>query len=236
VDAVREPYDPNTVATFKSSPKAGFGKVPNLERGKVPEDWWYFPVVARLHKERTGYPTQKPEGLLQRIILASSNPGDLVADFFCGSGTTAVVADRCGRRFIANDSAWRAVHIARARLVQQTSQPFTIEETLSHVNSKENEKIETLSVENPTLPLFYDSSTIHIADEEMLAGLDFWEVDPGWDGRVFRSAVQSVRPRRKRHVANQLTLPEVSSGQSICVHLVFANGTEKWFVLNKRTP
>ena len=57
-DAVREPYNQNTVNTFKSSLKAGFGKVPDLARGKVPEDWWYFPVVARLHNERTGYPTQ----------------------------------------------------------------------------------------------------------------------------------------------------------------------------------
>ncbi|MGE5073890.1 MAG: DNA-methyltransferase, partial [Anaerolineae bacterium] len=99
-DAVREPYNPATVQTFKASSKAGFGKVPDLERGKVPEDWWYFPVVARLHKERTGYPTQKPEGLLDRIILASSNPGDLVADFFCGSGTTPVRSAALGRRFI----------------------------------------------------------------------------------------------------------------------------------------
>ena len=81
-DDVREPYNQNTVNTFRSSSKAGFGKIPDLERGKVPEDWWYFPVVARLHSERTGYPTQKPEALLERIILASSNPGDIVADFF----------------------------------------------------------------------------------------------------------------------------------------------------------
>jgi DNA modification methylase len=71
VDAVRQPYNPSTVRTFKSSPKAGFGKVPDLARGKVPEDWWYFPVVARLHNERTGYPTQKPEALLERIILVT---------------------------------------------------------------------------------------------------------------------------------------------------------------------
>ncbi|HSA99134.1 MAG TPA: site-specific DNA-methyltransferase, partial [Anaerolineales bacterium] len=92
VDAVREPYNQNTVKTFNSSRKAGFGKVPDLERGKVPEDWWYFPVIARLHNERTGYPTQKPIALLERIVLASSNPGDVVADFFCGSGTTPFVA------------------------------------------------------------------------------------------------------------------------------------------------
>ena len=84
VDQVRIPYNENTVVTFKSSKKAGFGKTPDLERGKVPEDWWYFPVVARLHNERTGYPTQKPESLMERIIMASSNPGDIVADFFGG--------------------------------------------------------------------------------------------------------------------------------------------------------
>jgi DNA modification methylase len=86
VDAVRQPYNPNTVKTFASSKKAGFGKVPDLDRGKVPEDWWYFPVVARLHNERTGYPTQKPEALLSRIISASSNTNDLVADFFLWVG------------------------------------------------------------------------------------------------------------------------------------------------------
>ncbi len=67
-DAVRVPYDRRTVKTFASSPRAGFGKVPDLERGKVPEDWWYFPVVARLHSERVGYETQKPERLLERIV------------------------------------------------------------------------------------------------------------------------------------------------------------------------
>ena len=127
VDDVREPYNPNTVKTFESSPKAGFGKVPDLERGKVPEDWWYFPVVARLHNERTGYPTQKPEALLERIILASSNPGDVVADFFCGSGTTPLVASRLGRRFIVSDVNWRAVHTTRSRLVELGGDPFTLE-------------------------------------------------------------------------------------------------------------
>src|SRR5512147_907248 len=126
-DDVREPYNPTTVKTFKASPKAGFGKVPDLERGKVPEDWWYFPVVARLHNERTGYPTQKPAALLERILLASSNPGDLVADFFCGSGTTAVAAARSGRRYIAADSAWRAVHTTYARLVGEGAPQFQFE-------------------------------------------------------------------------------------------------------------
>ncbi len=117
VDEVRIPYAANTIETFKSSKKAGFGKVPDLERGKVPEDWWYFPVVARLHSERTGYPTQKPEALMERIILASTNQGDLVADFFGGAGTTAVVASRLKRQFISSDFQPRAMHTTRSRLV-----------------------------------------------------------------------------------------------------------------------
>jgi DNA modification methylase len=96
-DAVRVPYDPATVRTFASSSRAGFGKTPDLERGKVPEDWWYFPVVARIHSERVGYETQKPEALLERIVRASSRPGDLVGDLFAGSGTAGVAAARLGR-------------------------------------------------------------------------------------------------------------------------------------------
>ncbi len=125
-DAVRQPYNESTVRTFASSPKAGFGKVPNLARGKVPEDWWYFPVVARLHGERTGYPTQKPEALLERVVRASSNPGDLVADFFCGSGTLPVVAERLGRRWLAGDLSSRAIHTTKKRLIAAEAQPFEV--------------------------------------------------------------------------------------------------------------
>jgi DNA modification methylase len=115
-DAVRVPYDRSTLDTFASSRKAGFGKVPDLERGKVPEDWWYFPVVARLHNERVGYETQKPLALLDRIIRASSNPGDTIADFFCGSGTSLVSAAANSRRFAGCDSAPLAVSKTAMRL------------------------------------------------------------------------------------------------------------------------
>ncbi len=67
--------------------------------------------------ERLDYPTQKPEALLERILKASSNPGDLVADFFCGSGTTAAVAEKLGRRWIATDLGKFAIHTTRKRMI-----------------------------------------------------------------------------------------------------------------------
>ena len=68
--------------------------------------------------ERLGYATQKPEALLERIIKASSNEGDLVADFFCGSGTTGAVAERLGRRWIMSDLGRFAIHTSRKRLIE----------------------------------------------------------------------------------------------------------------------
>ena len=122
-DAVRTPYNPATVKTFRASPRAGFGKVPDLERGKVPEDWWYFPVVARLHGERVGYETQKPLGLLQRVIQASSAPGDDVLDLFGGSGTTAVAAARLERHALLVDSNPVAVEKTLVRLGRLDPRP-----------------------------------------------------------------------------------------------------------------
>lgn len=85
-------------------------------RGKLPTDVWWMTVVPTRGRERTGYPTQKPERLLERIIRASSHPGDLVADFFAGSGTTGVAAARLGRRYLLVDDNPEAVRIARHRL------------------------------------------------------------------------------------------------------------------------
>lgn len=211
VDAVREPYNANTVKTFHSSPRAGFGKVPDLARGKVPEDWWYFPVIARLHNERTGFPTQKPVALLERIILASSNPGDIVADFFCGSGTTLSVAARHGRRFIACDETFRAVHTTRSRLTEARA-PFTLEQAsdfaISTLPAPRSTRVslqgEVLSLETPL-------------------DLDYWEVDPDWDQVIFRSAVQAKRPVRSGTIPCQL---KIKAGGRVCIRLVTVKGQQ----------
>ena len=85
-------------------------------KGKLPTDVWWMTIVPTNSKERTGYPTQKPLKLVERIVRASSNPGDLVADFFGGSGTTAVAAARLGRRFLYVDDNPEACAIAEKRL------------------------------------------------------------------------------------------------------------------------
>jgi DNA modification methylase len=88
-----------------------------VHAGKVPEDWWSdIETLNRSDRERTGWPTQKPEKLLERIIAAASAPGALVADVFSGSGTTAAVAHRLGRRFLAADASPEACEVTRQRL------------------------------------------------------------------------------------------------------------------------
>ncbi len=86
-------------------------------RGKVPTDTWWHTIVPTRGSERVGYPTQKPLGILRRIIQASAPPGGLVADFFAGSGTTGVAAAALGRRFILADILPEAVAVQRRRLV-----------------------------------------------------------------------------------------------------------------------
>ncbi len=84
-------------------------------RGKLPTDTWWHTIVPTSGGERTGYPTQKPLGILRRIILASSNPGDLVLDFFAGSGTTGAACLELGRSFILVDESEQALSVMAKR-------------------------------------------------------------------------------------------------------------------------
>ena len=86
------------------------------ERGKLPTDVWWHTIVPTNGKEKTGYPNQKPEGVLRRVIQASSAPGELVLDFFAGSGTTGAVAQKLGRRFVLVDQNREAIEVMRRRL------------------------------------------------------------------------------------------------------------------------
>jgi site-specific DNA-methyltransferase (adenine-specific) len=88
-------------------------------RGKMPTDTWWHTIVATNGKEKTGYPTQKPLGILKRMVLASSNPGDLVLDFFAGSGTTGEACQQTGRRFVLIDENPEALQVMARRFAQR---------------------------------------------------------------------------------------------------------------------
>ena len=204
-DEVRIPYDESTRRTFASSAKAGFGRTPDLDRGKVPEDWWYFPVVARLHTERTGYPTQKPEALLERILRASSGPGDWVGDFYCGSGTTLRVAESTGRRWIGSDLSPQAAQVCQRRMTLALSQGFAVEEALSQEAGASADSAPRLSVGSLQVRSEVDGSEVRLQLEAMSPcepqgfpiSLDYWEVDFDYQPPVFRSTSQAARPWRR---------------------------------------
>ncbi|KQC04068.1 MAG: DNA methylase [Candidatus Cloacimonas sp. SDB] len=89
-----------------------------ISKGSLPKDWWQIEMINSNAAERLNYPTQKPEALLERIIKASSNEGDIVCDFFCGSGTTAAVSEKLGRKWIVADLGRFAIHTTRKRMIK----------------------------------------------------------------------------------------------------------------------
>ena len=101
----REPYmAPGLVTAEKAA------------RGKLPTDVWWHTIVPTNGREKTGYPTQKPEGIVRRMVQASSRPGDWCLDFFAGSGTLGAVAAQLGRRYVLIDESPDAIAVMRRRL------------------------------------------------------------------------------------------------------------------------
>lgn len=130
---IRIAHNEKTKDNFKKGLRgSGFvGDNYDLNDGKIPEDWWEFAIAQRFPNDgvkRTGYPTEKPWSLLERIIKASSNEGDIVADFFAGSGTTAAVAEKLGRCWITCDLGRFSIHTTRKRLLGITDiKPFVVQ-------------------------------------------------------------------------------------------------------------
>lgn len=125
VDGVQEKTDRKTGRVYRYPVAAG----------KVPEDWWTdIETLNYSDSERTGYPSQKPERLVERVLAAVTRPGDCIGDWFVGSGTTAAVAQRLGRRFVVADREAAAIAVTAERLQTQGAQlaqagipPFPIE-------------------------------------------------------------------------------------------------------------
>ncbi|MGA2111225.1 MAG: site-specific DNA-methyltransferase [Anaerolineales bacterium] len=218
-DRVRIPYNPSTRRTFASSKRAGFGKTPDLDRGKVPEDWWYFPVVARLHAERTGYPTQKPQALLERVLLASSDPGDWVADFFCGSGTTLRVAESLGRKWVGVDLLPQAIRIGLRRMTLAQAEPFLLEEatragTDQGARAERLDGILSLATESTPEGIRVGLQDFRPCEPQGFpTSLDYWEADFDYRPPVFRSLAQGPRPWRGATAPTALEHAYASAGE-----------------------
>jgi len=122
-EAVREPYDDKTIASYLRDRryKDRDARLKHLRKGKFSTNIIRIPSLKGSSKEKTGHPSQKPLELITKLILCSTNPGDLVLDPFLGSGTTAVAAQRLGRRWIGIEFAPEYVEMARRRLKEPES-------------------------------------------------------------------------------------------------------------------
>jgi site-specific DNA-methyltransferase (adenine-specific) len=114
VDLVREPYSSPEKVEHKIIKGKAYQR--KHELGRIPFDWWTIPILTNTAKERLGYPTQKPEALLERIIKASSNKGDVILDAYCGCGTTIAVAERLERNWIGIDITYQSISLMLKRL------------------------------------------------------------------------------------------------------------------------
>jgi len=117
-DAVREPYDLPTISKYKKDKryKDEIARVKHLNLGKYATNLWRIASLKGSSKEKVGHPSQKPEKLVERLILSSSKKDDLVIDPFIGSGTTAIVAERLGRKWIGIDTSEEYIKMTEKRL------------------------------------------------------------------------------------------------------------------------
>ena len=119
-DAVREPYDQATQIRYARDKryKDAARRKDHLDRGKFATNIWRIPSLKGTSSERVGHPSQKPRALIERIVTSSSRVGDLIIDPFLGSGTTAIVAQTLGRRWIGIEKDAAYVQVAEQRIAE----------------------------------------------------------------------------------------------------------------------
>lgn len=196
-----EPLSASTLATFGtkrqvadfSSGRRKPSQTDEETRGAPLSDVWDIGIIAPIARERVGYPTQKPEALLRRILEVASNPGDLVADFFCGSGTTLAVAAKLGRRFVGCDVSASAIHATRKRLLSAGA-PFTLHDVEGAAQEAPPPAVE-VQVERADL-----IGGVRVTLTGDAASLDYWAIDWEHEGGVFRNAWHACREGRDRHM------------------------------------
>ncbi len=208
-DSVRIPYK----GISDGGTKFGEGLDENtkqeyLEKGKIVEDWWIdISPVARLVNQQTGYPTQKPEALLERIINASSNKGDIVLDCFAGSGTTPIVAERLDRRWIAIDVGKLSIYTIQKRLLN-----------LKDYKTKKKISIKPFMKYSAGL---YDVDKLNDFDEEnwKLFAMELWGCNPieqtikgfAFDGEKNNNLVKVFTPHELKRLKAKISIETIQT-------------------------
>lgn len=210
-DAVRIPHDEKTTGNFKQGLR-GSGFIAgdyNLADGKIPEDWWEMAIAGRYPNDgvkRVGYPTEKPFKLLERIIAAATDEGDLVADFFMGSGVTQMCAMKLGRRFIGADINLGAIQTTTKRLISVAKELENEQQSMEDTSpSVKYTGFEVYNVNN------YDFFRNPIEARDLL--IDALEIQPFstgniWDGELDGRMVKIMPVNR---IATKADLEELKA-------------------------
>ena len=220
------------------------------------KDVWNVDMVGRTSSERTGYATQKPEALLRRIIPAATKEGDICADFFCGSGTLAAVAQKMGRRWISCDGSPLAVSASVKRL-QDGGFPICVMEDMSDKRSclgeaqisferkditGSDKELVRISLDDYKLEGIKekiddkDREQFETAAEEYpLQFIEYWSVDFDFDGRVFRPEMIFSREKGTLTRVCEKLLPVSCPDRSICIKTVDVFGNYTMNVVKQKT-
>lgn len=218
------------------------------------KDVWNIDMVGRTSKERVGYATQKPEKLLERIILASTNEDSIVADFFAGSGTTAAVAEKHNRKWILSDMGSQSVSIVKKRIIDMEGGQFTFQklegdDSVSNGNLKikkvsktdlEDEK-ELINIKLEGYEIAVDNIPVKEKYKEIIKGvlednslnlIDYISIDPDYDGNIFISRWQDFREKDRYKIYEDIEL-KVSKKlkRNIAVEVIDVFGFQSRYVL-----
>ena len=216
------------------------------------KDVWSIDMVGRTSAERTGYATQKPEALLERILTAGSREGDICADFFCGSGTLGAAAGKLKRRWICCDDGPLAVAAAMKRLSKKGQSMKVIREVsgTAAVAPRDYGRLEVSAFCTPTLFKEKISFTIELkeyyletthpdvlraSEGDCLAPVDFWSVDTDFDGVVFRPDSGAACYRDKKGLCTQMNLEipaESAVNRKIAVRAVDILGNISYAIID----
>jgi len=204
--------EPRTDKAMRRAQNPAGARIAAADTTKLPTDVWQIPALNPMAKQRINYPTQKPEELLNKVILSTTEPGDLVLDAFCGSGTTLAAAEKLQRRWIGCDSGLWAIHTCRKRLLAiDGCQPFEL--LVVPANSGHADKLPQLTAEihwPQPLTAQVELTDFCLADLRAIPAnlrqapwydfIDFWAVDWDYRGGPFNLNWTAYRTRNNREL------------------------------------